>query len=64
MSDKENTTEQKIEIIIELIRDGKLDKALEIADINEAKSLFDIGIQFGQNGVFDIAEKYLTESFK
>ena len=54
---KKKTKDKKIRRIIKLITDGKLDKALELADVNDVEDLLGIGAQFGQNEVYDIAEK-------
>jgi len=54
---KKKTKDKKIRRIIKLITDGKLDKALELADVNDVEDLLGIGAQFWQNEVHDVAEK-------
>jgi tetratricopeptide (TPR) repeat protein/predicted amidohydrolase len=54
---KKKTKDKKIKRIIKLITHGKLDTALELADVNDVEDLLNIGARFGQNEVHDIAEK-------
>ena len=48
---------KKIERITKLITDGKLERALELADVSDIEALFGIGVQFGQKEVHDAAYK-------
>ena len=54
---KKKTKDTKIKKIVKLISDGKLDKALELADVNDVEDLFKIGTLFCQRGISNIAEK-------
>ena len=54
---KKKTKDTKIKKIVKLISDGKLDKALELANVNDVEDLFKIGTLFGQRGNYNVAEK-------
>ena len=47
---------EKIEKLSGLLPEGKLDKALKLADVNDVEGLLKIGVLFGQKGVHDVAE--------
>jgi len=57
---KKKTKEKKTKRIIKLITDGKLDKALELADVDDVEDLLGIGVLFGQNEIHNVAEKIFT----
>ena len=54
---KNKIKDKKIKRIIKLINNGKLDKALEKANVNDVEDLLVVGVLFGQNKVYDVAEK-------
>lgn len=48
---------KKIERITKLITEGKVDEALELAEVNDIEDLFGLGNLFGQREAYQVAEK-------
>jgi len=48
---------KKIERLLKLITEGKLDNALQISNVKDIEDLFSIGILFGQKGNYHVVEK-------
>ena len=54
---RKRTQDTNIERIIKLITDGKLDKALALANVNNVEDLLDTGVLFVQNEDYNVAER-------
>ncbi|MGB8657306.1 MAG: tetratricopeptide repeat protein [Candidatus Zixiibacteriota bacterium] len=61
---KKKTEKQKTNRVVELCTGGKVKKALELADVKDVKDLLAVGVEFGQSGSFDLAERIFTRVIK